>query len=640
VWRAQIGRIPIFFLDANLEENSPDDKAITSQLYGGDIEMRIRQDIMLGIGGVRALKALGLNPTVFHINEGHAAFLALERIRILMEERGLSFEEAREVASAGNVFTTHTPLPSGIDAFPQDLMEKYFSHYYQSLGISREDFLSLGRLNPDEPFNMAILALRLSSYRNGVSKLHGRVTRRIWKGVWPGVPNDEVPIHSITNGIHPLSWVSYEMASLFDHYLGPRWRWNPADPSVWEGVEDIPDEELWLTHERRRERLIAFARRKLKAQLERQGAPPRDIEMADEVLNPEALTIGFGRRFTSYKRHTLILRNPERLSRILNDKDRPVQLIFAGKAHPRDHQAKEMLKQLIQLARQGEFRRRIVFIEDYDMCVARFMVQGADVWLNTPRRFQEASGTSGMKAAANGVLNMSILDGWWDEAYKRGIGWAIGRGEVYDDYNYQDDIESNAIYDLLEKEVIPLFYERGSDGLPRKWISMMKESIRSICPYFNTDRMVREYVEKFYLPASSRYRELQGFGAERAKALAKWKAKVHKNWSDISILSVEADVSEGLEVGSVFEVCARVYLGQLTPEDVSVELYFGSLDPSGEFVSGEAIHMTCTGSQEGAYTFSGSISCRRSGRYGYTLRILPKHDDLVNPYELGLILWA
>jgi starch phosphorylase len=605
--------------------------------------MRIKQEIMLGIGGIRALEALGIRPTVCHMNEGHSAFLALERIRILMEEQGLSFAEAREATSAGNVFTTHTPVPAGIDRFPPQLMEKYFSDYYRSLGLSWEEFLALGRENPaddQEPFCMAILALRLAAHTNGVSRLHSQVACRMWQGVWPEVPEDEVPITWVANGIHIPSWISFDLAGLYDRYLGPRWLDRPADQTIWERVDEIPDEELWRTHERRRERLMAIVRQRLRRQLEKQGAPPSEIERADEVLNPAALTIGFARRFATYKRATLILRDPDRLARILNDKDRPVQIIFAGKAHPQDDPGKELIQQIVRLSRQEEFRRHMVFIEDYDMPIARYLVQGADIWLNTPLRPREASGTSGMKATANGVINMSTLDGWWDEAYEPNTGWAIGRGEVYEDLDYQNDIESRAIYEILEKEIIPLFYDRGSDGLPHKWIARMKAAMRAICPVFNTNRMVREYAERFYLPSAHRYKHLTEDGMARAKALAQWKSLLHEHWPEIKVDSVEAEVPAKLKVGAELQVRAQVYLGALEPKDVAVQLYYGPLDTKGEIIKGEVVTMECVESNEDGYVFLGSIPCRASGRYGYALRILPHHEDLGNPYEPGLILWA
>ncbi|MBD3325018.1 alpha-glucan family phosphorylase, partial [candidate division KSB3 bacterium] len=511
IWRAQVGRVSLYLLDANVPGNSPEDRSITHQLYGGDIEMRIKQEIVLGIGGFRALERLNISPTVYHMNEGHSAFLGLERVNRMMEQSGLSFPEAWQAASAGLVFTTHTPVAAGQDYFPPDLMERYFSKYAKYFGISQQEFLALGRQNSDdagEPFCMTILALRIAAYTNGVSRLHGEVSRRMWQGLWPNVPVDEIPIGHVTNGVHFLSWISREMKQLYDRYLGLRWRREPADETVWQKAGHIASGELWFTHERRRERLVAFARRKLRSQLERRGASQKEIEAADEVLDPEALTIGFCRRFATYKRATLILRDPDRLDRILNNPDRPVQIIFSGKAHPKDDPGKSLIQQIVNLARQDRFRRRIVFLEDYDMAVARYLVQGSDVWLNTPLRPREASGTSGIKAAANGVLNLSILDGWWDEAYQPDVGWAIGRRETYEDQQYQDAVEAENLYDLLEQEVVPLFYDRSVDGLPRRWISHMKACIGKLCHFFNTHRMVQEYAEHSYLPAADQYNTL------------------------------------------------------------------------------------------------------------------------------------
>jgi starch phosphorylase len=431
IWEAQVGRVRLYLLDTNVEENSPEDRTITSELYGGDVETRIQQEIVLGIGGVQALHELDIHPAVYHMNEGHSAFMALERARRCMESRNVPFEVALEATRAGNLFTTHTPVPAGIDLFSPELMDKYFGGYYPSLGISRKDFLALGRENPNdkaEPFSMAVLAFRAAASANGVSRLHGEVSRKMWQLLWPGVPEDEIPISHVTNGIHPRSWISAELAELFDRYLGRRWVEDPADQTVWERIDRIPAEELWRTHERRRERLVAFARRRLRQQLVRRQATMAEIERAEEVLNPGVLTIGFARRFATYKRADLLLHDPERLARIVSNEERPVQIIFSGKAHPKDTPGKELIRQLIQLIKEEEeFRRHIVFIDDYDMAVCRYMVQGVDLWLNTPRRLYEASGTSGMKASLNGALNMSILDGWWDEAYQPGIGWAIGK---------------------------------------------------------------------------------------------------------------------------------------------------------------------------------------------------------------------
>ena len=642
IWRVQVGRVPLYLLDTNVSENQADDRLITQQLYGGDAELRIRQELMLGIGGLRALRKLGIAPRVCHMNEGHSAFLAVERIRQVVAEEGLTFAEAREVVSAGTVFTTHTSVAAGIDLFSPQLIDRYLGHYYDALGISRSDFLALGRersSDSTEPLSMAVLALRLATRANAVSQLHGVVSRELWQPIWPGVPQWEVPIISISNGVHTRSWISKDMGGLFDTYLGPRWTERPDDQTVWGLVSEIPEEELWRIHERRRARLVAFARRRLQSQLVQRGAPPAEIARASEVLNPQALTIGFARRFAMYKRATLLLRHPERLAKILHQSDRPVQVIFAGKAHPQDNPAKELIRQVIHLAR-GNGLQNLVFIEDYDMNVARYLMQGVDLWLNTPRMRHEGSGTSGMKAAANGALNLSIMDGWWAEAYQPEIGWAIGRGELYEDLDYQDEVESNAIYDLLEKEVVPLFYDRGPDGLPRDWIARMKAAVRVVIPRYNTNRMVEEYMEHLYRPAERRYQRLCADRFERASGLAEWRARVHEQWSEVRIMGVDTDVNHELAVGSELEVRASVMLGQLGPEDVSVELYEGALDTSQNITRGKATPMVYSGVQKGISLFVGKVRCESSGLRGYTVRVLPHHEDLANSFEPRLIVWG
>ena len=645
VWLAQVGRVPLYLLDANIPANRPEDRDITDQLYGGDIEMRIKQEILLGFGGYLVLEALGLEPTVYHMNEGHSAFLALERTRRLMEKYGLSFAEAREAASAGLVFTTHTAVAAGHDFFPPALMDRYLTDYMRALGLSRRDFLALGRQNSDdeqEPFCTAILALHLAAHSNGVSRLHGRVSRKMWQGLWPGLPEDEIPIDSVTNAVHFQSWISREMKELYDRYLGPRWREEVADQTVWQGADRIAGEELWRTHERRRERLVAFCRRRLRSQLERRGASQTAIEDADAALDPEALTIGFGRRFATYKRATLLLRDPERLGRILNQPGRPVQIIFAGKAHPRDDPGKGLIRQIVELAHRQEFRRRLVFLEDYDVAVARYLVQGVDVWLNTPLRLQEASGTSGMKATANGVLNLSILDGWWDEAYRPEVGWAIGRREKYDDSNYQDQVEAEALYGLLEQEVVPAFYDRGSDGLPRRWIGRMRASIQTLCQTFTTHRMVGEYTERYYLHAAGHYTQLTADGLARAKALAAWKGRLRKYWSRVRVEAIGGDPIKDVQVGGELRVQAKVQLGALTPDDVAVELYMGHVDAAGEIMEAKATLMQAARPDgEGTCIYQASaVTLRGSGLYGYTLRVLPRHPDLTAPFLPGFIVWA
>jgi starch phosphorylase len=651
IWRVRVGRISLYLLDTNTAANTrTEDRDITDQLYGGDLDMRIRQEILLGIGGCRALQALGIHPTVYHMNEGHSAFLSLELVRRMMEREGLSFEEARELASSALIFTTHTPVEAGHDYFPADLIDKYFPEYIPKLGLTREQFLGLGRRNPGdggESFCMTVLALRMASFSNGVSDLHGQVSRRIWKSIWPGVTEEEMPIGHVTNGVHFRSWISYEMNQLYDRYLGPSWREQPAESGVWARVQSIPAEELWRTHERRRERLVAFARRRLQAQLKRRGVPKAEIDAAEEALDPHALTIGFARRFATYKRATLFLKDKERLKRILNDPIRPVQIIFAGKAHPRDDAGKDLIRQIGTLIREPEFRRRMVFIEDYDMSVTRYLVQGADVWLNTPLRPNEASGTSGMKAVANGVINLSTLDGWWDEAWRLSdadsspIGWAIGRGEIGENREYQDQLEAAALYELLERDVVPKFFERRSDGIPREWIKQMKASIGTLCHFFNTHRMVREYTERFYLSADALYRQLLADGAARARALADWKSRVRKAWPGIHIELLEVSLPAAISVGDRISYRALVSTGSLKPEDLIVELCLGKVNAACEIVEPVSMAMGPIRKEGNAYLYeASSVPFPGSGLNGCTARVLPHHPDLRGRFLPGLIHWA
>ncbi|MYF18981.1 MAG: glycosyltransferase family 1 protein, partial [Gemmatimonadetes bacterium] len=485
-------------------------------------------------------------------------------------------------------------------------------------------------------FNMTVLAFRLSSYRNGVSKLHGEVSRNMWQSLWPGLPKNEIPIESITNGVHIASHISQQMRALEDNYMGPRRLEEPHDQSVWETIDHIPPEELWRVHERRRERLVAFARQRLRKQLQRETASSIDMARADEVLTADALTIGFARRFATYKRATLLFHDLERLTRILCNEERPVQVIFAGKAHPQDHAGKEFIQEIFSLTQREYLHRRLVFIENYDMCVARYLVQGVDIWLNTPMRPQEASGTSGMKAVANGALNLSVLDGWWAEAYQPELGWEIGHGKEYDDPAYQNQIEARAIYNILEKEAVPLFYTRGVDGLPRGWIARMKNAMRVLCPKFNTHRMVQEYTERFYLKAHARSRDLSDDNGARARALAEWKDRVRHGWKDVAIRSVTSSQMQTSHVGDKIEIRADVALGDLTVEDAAVEIFHGQVGTEGQIVQGESLPMVLVD----PHTFVGHLPLQKSGRWGYTVRIRPHHEDLNSICDTGLITWA
>ena len=598
VWRVQVGLVPLYLLDANTDANArPEDRDITDQLYGGDKEMRLKQEILLGVGGYRALQSLGIAPTVYHINEGHSAFLVLEHVRDLMRSRNMSFAEARVLSAAGNVFTTHTPVEAGHDYFAPDLMDRYFGGCARDLGLSREALMDLGRVQQGKgEFCMTVLALRFASHANGVSKLHGEVSRQMWQSLWPGIPVDEVPIGHITNGVHFPSWTSLEIKRLYDRYLGPDWREEPANSDVWGRAQSIPTEELWRTHELRRERLVSWARRRVREQRIRRGAPQFEIDAAREILDPDALTIGFARRFATYKRATLVFHDLTRLKRILSDPARPVQMIFAGKAHPRDDAGKELIRRVTELSRDPEWGRRVVFLEDYDMAVARYLVQGVDVWLNTPERPNEASGTSGMKAAANGALNLSTLDGWWDEVWRdpanpNTIGWAIGNAETYADRAYAEQVEAEALYDLLERDVVPAFYDRGADRLPRKWTARMKASIGSLCHFVNTHRMVSDYVRRFYLEAHGQFRLLEGDGSSGARRLAAWIDHVRREWPLVRIQAVEQPAGTRLRVRDKVPVRVRVQLGGLNVNDVAVELYLGRLNTAREIVDAAAVPM-------------------------------------------------
>ena len=643
IWRIQVGRVPLYLLDANIPQNHPEDRNITAQLYGGDQNTRIQQEIILGIGGLRALRALGKEPNVCHMNEGHAAFVGWERVRILMEEKKLDFATAAEAVKAGTCFTTHTPVPAGNDAFPPAMIDQYLGGYISQLGLNHSQFFALGRQHPEndsEPFGMTVLAIKLSNTSNGVSKLHGEVSRKMWQGIWPTLPTAEVPIGSITNGVHTQSWLAPELAQLFDRYLGIQWEEKPTDFAIWKRVEQIPDEELWRIHVRRRERLISFARGRLRTQLQRRGAPPSDVKAAGEILNPDALTVGFARRFATYKRGDMIFRDVERLAKLVNDTARPVQFIFAGKAHPKDNGGKELIARVVQMAKRPEYRNRVVFLEDYDMNVARYLVQGVDVWLNNPRRPLEASGTSGMKAAANGALNLSILDGWWCEGYDGDNGWAIGAGEEYTDLHLQDEVESRALYELLERDIAPLFYQRGNDSLPRGWIRRMKRDILTLIPAFNTNRMVAEYLVKCYLPSHRRCVALTSNGLKGATELAAWRRKLSGEWGQVRVEKIDAPAGQMLRVGGTFPVSVQVHLGSIQPSEVEVQICHGLLDAMGQIANPIAQPLTPSASGNPTVIYSGSVECRSSGQYGFSVRVLPKHVNLPNPFEPGLVTWG
>ncbi|HEX6288639.1 MAG TPA: alpha-glucan family phosphorylase [Herpetosiphonaceae bacterium] len=641
VWKLQIGRVALYLMDTDVPGNAPGDRELSARLYGGDHELRISQEIVLGIGGLRVVRALGLQPSVFHMNDSHPVFLVLERVRELVQQDGLSFDVAREVVRASTVFTTHTPVPAGNEVFGYDLIDKYFSGYWPQLGLSRDQFHELARqIMPwGSVFSMTILALRFSSLHNGVSKLHGAVARRMWHFLWAGITEDEVPITHITNGVHIPTWLAPEMRDLYTRYLQADWQDRRSNPATWQAVAGIPDAELWAAHNARKQYLFSYMRAHLRKHRTRLGEGPNALAETETIGNPDALTIGFARRFATYKRATLIFRDRERLHRLLNNPDRPVQIIFAGKAHPADQPGKELIKEIYTLSRSPEFAGRILFLENYDMDMARYLVSGCDLWLNNPIRPHEASGTSGMKAALNGLPNCSILDGWWAEGYNGTNGWAIGEEREYQDLETQNEADAADLYNKLEQEIIPTFFKRDADGVPHAWIQVMKAAITTCAPQFSMTRQVEEYANLLYIPTTERNKDFSSTGYEKARTLASWKHHVTAHWHEVT-LRVQGPQETQLGIGDQVAVTAAITLGALRPEDVTVELVVGR-DEDWEVLETGSVELARTGQTvTGTYTYTGSIAAQHGGSLVYGVRVVPAHPDLATKYELGLIRWA
>ncbi|MDQ3645733.1 MAG: alpha-glucan family phosphorylase [Actinomycetota bacterium] len=644
LWRAQVGRVPLILMDCDVEENDDEERHVTDRLYGGGTEHRLRQEIVLGIAGVRALEAAGYDPEVFHSNEGHAGFLGLERIRRLVVSHGLSFSEALEAIRSTTVFTTHTPVPAGIDVYDADLLERYLGSFAKECEIAFEDLMALGREGPRDPedttpdrFNMAIMGFRLAGRANAVSRLHGRVSRSLFSRLWPDIPEDEGPIGAITNGVHASTWLGPEIAEVLNRRLSPGWA--ESAHKRWDRIAEVPDAELWRARERGRERLVYFVRDRLRGQLAARGASEAENAWTDEVFDPGVLTIGFARRFALYKRGTLLLSDPDRLKRLLTSPDRPIQLVIAGKAHPLDDGGKEMIQRLVHFASDPEVRGRFAFIEDYDMEVGRILCQGSDVWLNNPRRPLEACGTSGMKAAMNGALNLSTLDGWWDEAFDGANGWAIGTADTFVDADYQDRVEASALFDLLERDIVPRFYDRAEGPVPRRWVERMKSSISSLGALVSADRMVRDYVDTLYGPAAAQGRVMSAEGYRRARGLAAWKAHIRDTWEDVRVVAVEGDV-RAAEMGEQRDIAATVVLGRLSTGDVSVELAHGPVGANGELHDPDITQMAPDPVENGTCTYRGSFRSGTAGLYGFAVRVVPSHPDLTNKMDLGLLVWG
>ncbi|MCB2156165.1 alpha-glucan family phosphorylase [bacterium] len=651
VWRVQVGRNPLYLLDTDIDKNTAEDRQLTFRLYGGGHEMRIQQEILLGIGGVRALRALGVEPSIFHMNEGHSVFLGLERLREYMHNDNLAFRDAVEMVRSSTLFTTHTPVPAGNDAFPPALMEKYFRPFWESLGISRAQFLALGldtQQDGSQLYSLTVLALNLVAMANGVSELHGHVSRAMWQHIWPDVPARENLIQHITNGVHTRTWLSIDIQELFDKYFEKNWRERLSDPKLWEQVDKIPDEDLWNAISKLRADLMDFVHKRVTSQHARFGESPDRLREWSEIMDKDTLTIGFARRFATYKRATLIFRDRERLARILNNPERPIQLIFAGKAHPADVPGQALIRQIQEMSREPEFQGKIIFLENYDMNIGRRLTSGVDVWLNNPRRPYEASGTSGMKVPLNGGLNCSILDGWWPEAFRDNhlVGWALGEERFYDNPDQQDEADAESIYATFEHQIAKLFYKRDNKGIPREWVNRVRESMKEVAAMFSTHRMVQDYTNMYYVPAGQRHGLLVANRYERARQNAKWKEEIRTNWPSIRIhafLENNGAPVHTVRVREKMELVAEVDLGPIDPDDVQVEIYMASLAETGEdeFPRAGSIPMHPEGKNDkGRYVFRGNLLEGDSGEYGYTVRVVPKHPDLIHPNELGLISWA
>jgi glycogen phosphorylase len=647
VWRIDVGRVKLFLLDSNIHQNAgPEHREITNQLYGGDRHTRIRQEIVLGIGGLRALKAVGLQPTVYHMNEGHSAFLALERIRLLMSENGLSFEEAFDAARSNNVFTTHTSVPAGIDLFDPGMMYEYFQEYCHAAGISFHDLLALGRrdaADSQEPFSMAICAFKTSSYRNAVSRLHRQVSQLMWEGLWPRLPVWEVPITSVTNGVHLPTWINGDLAGIYDQYLQPDWREGSAGAAVWNQIAEIPDAELWDAHRRRKRRLVAFVRERAAASAMERNAPAAEVKRLQDVLDPEALTIGFARRFATYKRATLLFRDVSRLQKILINAGKPVQIVIAGKAHPLDIPGKNLIKEIVRLSHEAGLSQNIVFVEDYGIQVARELVQGVDIWLNTPQRGEEACGTSGMKAGINGVLNLSILDGWFDEAAEDSGGWAIGDREPYSPD--LDDIHAAAIYSLLESEIVPMFYDGREQGVPGEWMARVKQSLRFVSTNYNCQRMVGEYRSQLYESAHRGYGSAVENNFAAARDHVQWQHGVSERWPMVNFIDSGIGPEPSVLTGSPLPLRASLDLAGLKPEDVRVEAVVGRVGVGGELQETQVLTLAPierpNGEHGSVFVFGRDFAPFATGRLGYSIRVSPNHcDDPLNRPCNALLKWA
>ena len=641
LWQINVGRIKVYLMDTDIDQNPENLKDTTLRLYGGDRDMRIRQEIVLGIGGVKALQTLGYTPRVYHMNEGHSSFLILELIRNIMEEKQVSFEIAKEIATSQTIFTTHTPVPAGNDIFNIDLIEKYFSKYWPKLSLSREEFLRLGMKETEgleQGFHMGILALKLSGKKNGVSKLHGEVTREMFSDVWPNIAEDESPIDYVTNGVHTCSWLCPRIKELYNDYLPPYWQDKIHLQSTWDKVDDIPDERLWEAHLARKQRLIRLIKENVTNRFLNNGVGYDQISEIVNQLNPKALTIGFARRFATYKRAALIFKDIARLTQILCDENRPVQLVFAGKAHPADKDGQELIKTIHEMSLMPQFKGKIFLLENYNIGISRYIVSGVDVWLNNPRRPMEASGTSGEKASVNGVVNFSILDGWWAEGYDGTNGWAIGKETDYENEEEQDKADSNSIYHILENQIIPTYYNQDRNGVSKDWIKLMKNSIKTTGGKYSMARQVVDYVDKFYIPLSN-LNNKYFTDLNQVIGFAEWKKSVTSKWEAIQLSQPENIDNAKLVAGSKIKAKCYVDLAGIDEQNANVQVYFGQFLENGSVKNVYTREMKKVGEEDGKLVYEGTIELPTGGNFGYTFRVMPKHEMLLDPENMNLIKW-
>ena len=644
IWQINVGRIKLYLLDSDIEKNKPEDRGITLKLYGGDQEMRIKQEIILGMGGTNLLtRELKLEPTIYHMNEGHSAFLILELMKNIIKEKQVSFDVAKDIASSKTVFTTHTPVPAGNDIFPIELVEKYFKDFWPRLGIDRETFLKLGMkpcIELEHGFNMGILALKVAGKKNGVSKLHGAVSRELFGEIWPEIAANESPITYVTNGIHTCSWLAPTLKKLYNKYLIPYWQDNIHNDEVWTRINNIPNKELWEIHRQRKIKLLEIVKENTFNRLRREGYSYEEINDITSKLNPDILTIGFARRFATYKRATLIFKDLERITQILNNQEKPVQLIFAGKAHPADKEGKDLIKRIHEISMMPQFKGKIFLLENYSIGMSRYLVSGVDVWLNNPRRPMEASGTSGQKASVNGVINFSVLDGWWAEGYNQENGWTIGTNAEYNSYEEQDIADSQSMYRTLETKIIPMYYNKNEDGISETWIKTMKNSIISTGGKYSTARMLVDYTNNLYMPLcnlTKKYYE----NIDNVAEFNLWKKNLYTNWKDIKITQKNNLNNITMDAGNNIEVKCEVELPNVDINNITVECYYGKILDNGIVENVSIIPMKLENKNEDAkiYEYSTKIELKTGGNYGYTFRIMPKHEMLLDAENLNLVKW-